>query len=98
MVRGTIEAKKANVKVPEEVLKASLTYICRLLSMSPENAENESLWKETLTRRAYSCYVLALAGDPQLGWMESLRDKSSSLDPSGRLFSRSLRRLGAAEK
>ena len=81
-----VEAKKANVKVPEEVLKASLTYIRRLLSSSPENTEKESLWKEALTRRAYSCYVLALAGDPQLGWMESLRDKSSSLDPSGRLF------------
>ena len=30
--------------------------------------------------------MLALAGEPPLGWMESLRDKRDSLDGSGRLF------------
>lgn len=81
-----IEAKKAGVKVSEDNLRAALTYIRRQLSSVPEDRENDVKWREALTRRAYSCYVLALAGDAPLGWMESLRDRASSLDPSGRLF------------
>ena len=80
------EAQRAGIRVPEETMKQAMTYVRRLLSVSPENPNNEEQWRETLTRRAYACYVLALAKDAPLGWMESIRDKSGSLDSSGRLY------------
>ncbi|MEG1641508.1 MAG: MG2 domain-containing protein [Synergistaceae bacterium] len=80
------EAKKAGIKTAEEPLEAAQKYIRSTLSHSPENPNNDREWKEILTRKAYACYVLALAGDAPLGWMESIRDRKSELDPSGRLL------------
>lgn len=93
-----IEAKKAGVKVSEEGLKEALNYLRRQLSIEPSDPNNEDLWRQTLTRRAYTCYVLALAGDAPLGWMESLRDKKDLLDPSGRLFLASAYALSGQKK
>lgn len=81
-----VEAGKNGIKIPMERLNEALKYVKRQLSIEPYDANDENVWRQALSRRAYACYVLALAGEPQLGWMESLRDKNDSLDASGRLF------------
>ena len=81
-----VEARKNGLKIPEERLSEALKYVRRQLSVEAHDANDENVWRRALSRRAYSCYVLALAGEPPLGWMESLRDKKDSLDGSGRLF------------
>ena len=80
------EAGKNGVKISEERLSEALRYVKRQLSVEPFDANDENLWRRTLSRRAYASYVLALAGDPPLGWMESLRSKKDLMDASGRLF------------
>lgn len=39
---------------------------------------------EALSARAYGCYVLALAGEAPLGWMNWLEERVSSMNGSGR--------------
>ncbi|MCK9340886.1 MAG: hypothetical protein M0P37_03955, partial [Synergistaceae bacterium] len=81
-----VEAGKNGIKIPEERLSEALKYVKRQLSVEAYDANDENVWRQALSRRAYACYVLALAGEPPLGWMESLRDKNDLLDASGRLF------------
>ena len=81
-----VEAKREGMRIQQEGLNEALKYVRRQLSVEPSDTNNEIVWRQALSRRAYSCYVLALAGEPPLGWMESLRDKRDSLDASGRLF------------
>lgn len=81
-----VEAERAGVRIPADSYRAAIDYVRRLLPMTPADPDDEEQWRETLSRRAYACYVLALSGDAPVGWMESLRDKSDSLAPSGRLF------------
>ncbi|NLD04630.1 MAG: hypothetical protein GX672_01845 [Synergistaceae bacterium] len=81
-----LEAGKNGVKIPEERLNEALKYVKRQLSVEPYDAKDENVWRQALSKRAYACYVLALAGESPLGWMESLRDKTDLLDASGRLF------------
>jgi uncharacterized protein YfaS (alpha-2-macroglobulin family) len=80
-----VEAGKSGVAIPEDNVKAALAYTRRLLSAAPTTS-SENAWKETLTRRAYACYVLALSGENQLGWIASLRDREKELTPSGRML------------
>ena len=70
-----VEAGKNGIKIPEERLSEALKYVKRQLSVEAYDADDENVWRRALSRRAYACYVLALAGEPPLGWMESLRDK-----------------------
>ena len=92
-----LEAKKAGINIRPEVLNSALTYVRRSLSNVPESTD-ERAWRENLTKRAYSCYVLALAKDAPLGWMESLRDKAPSLEPSARLLLASSYALSGQKK
>lgn len=81
-----VEAGKNGIKIPEERLSEALKYVKRQLSVEAYDANDENVWRQALSRRAYACYVLALAGEPPLGWMESLRDKMTCWMLSGRLF------------
>ena len=80
------EADMEGVKVPEETITAAKKYVRRILSSAPSDSESEKEYKELLTRKAYACYALALAGDEQLSWMENLREKAAQLEPEGRLY------------
>ncbi|MDD4159406.1 MAG: MG2 domain-containing protein [Synergistaceae bacterium] len=97
-----LEAQKNGIKVPQERITEALKYVKRQLSVEPYDINDERVWRQALSRRAYACYVLALSGETPLGWMESLRDKADSLDASGRLFLAAsyavLGQKGAAEK
>lgn len=80
-----LEAKKREAAVPQETVTQALNYVRGQLSAAPPN-DSAWAWRETMTRRAYACYVLALAGEKQLGWMSSLRDNEKDLPPSARLL------------
>lgn len=80
------EAEKEGIQIPEETYTSAKTYVRRILSSAPSDSESEREYKELLTRKAYACYVLALAGDEQLSWMEHLREKAKQLEPEGRLY------------
>ena len=80
-----LEARRLGYRVSPDTLKASLEYARALLPVMPDTESDED-WRDTLTRRAYASFVLALAKEAPLGWMESLRDKLPQLSPSGRLL------------
>lgn len=80
-----LEAKRMGSKVSPDALKAAADYARALLPVMPDG-DGDAAWRETLTRRAYASFVLTLAGEPPLGWMESLRDKIGEMEPSGRLL------------
>ena len=80
-----LEAKRLGNKVSPDALKAAVDYARALLPVMPDG-DGDAAWRETLTRRAYAAFVLTLAGEQPLGWMESLRDKTGEMEPSGRLL------------
>lgn len=80
-----IEAKKRGENVSQQSIDLALSYVRRQLSTAPPN-DSAQAWSETLTRRAYACYVLALSGEKQLGWMSSLLDRQKELTPSARMM------------
>jgi len=62
----------------------------------PEAASEASV---AMNARAYGCYVLALAGDAPLGWMNWLDERSGDLNGSGRaLLAASYALAGESEK
>jgi uncharacterized protein YfaS (alpha-2-macroglobulin family) len=69
--------------VPEILSEPTLRYLRTLMTASPETT-NEGEVRDLATAKAYGAYVLALNGEPPLGWMEHLRDRIGDLYPSGR--------------
>ena len=80
-----VEAGKNGADVPEDLLKGALSYVRQLLPLMP-NDEREWTVRENMTLKAYASYVLALAGEPPLGWMAHISEHTSSLRPSGAVF------------
>lgn len=79
------EARRLGEKVPQEALRAAQDYARALLPAMPED-DGDAAWRATLSRRAYAAFVLTLAGEPPLGWMENLRGKIGEIEPDGRLL------------
>jgi len=80
-----IEAKGRGANVPESMLIEAINFVRLQLPARPQN-DSVYEWNLMLTKRAYACYVLALAGEKQLGWMSSLLDLQNELPPSARLL------------
>lgn len=80
-----VEAKRRGADVPQKSLTSALNYVRLQLNAMPRH-DGAGEWKMTLTRRAYACYVLALSGEKQLGWMSSLLDRQKELPPAARLL------------
>ncbi len=80
-----LEARRLGYAVSDDVLRAAVDYARALLPLSPGSDDDEE-WRATLTRRAYAAFVLTLAGEPPLGWMESLGENAGQMAPSGRLL------------
>ena len=72
-------------KVSPDARRAAVDYARALLPVMPDS-DTDAAWRETLTRRAYAAFVLALAKEAPLGWMESLHEKIGQMDSSGRLL------------
>lgn len=80
-----LEAKKRGSDIPQANITLALNFVRQQLNSAPQN-DSAWAWKEALTRRAYACYVLAIAGEKQLGWMSSLYDREDELSPAARLM------------
>ena len=76
-----VEAKKAGYDVPEDCLKRALGAMRANLEMNrPDTALNSYELQLRYDTRAYACYVLAMAGDPEYAWqsrMLEMKDKIS---------------------
>ena len=66
-----VEAEKAGHGVPEHVLKNALAYLESLLSSSQEGVG--------LPEKAYACFVLARAGQPNRSWTYRLHERRDEL-------------------
>ena len=77
------EAKSSGL-VPQEALNASLNWMRSYLASSLPNQD----WKimDSLSVKAYICYVLSLNGDTPLGWIQFLKDQGKFLSQSARIF------------
>lgn len=71
-----IEAQKAGYAVPASLRKANLSYLRTVASGGSYDADS----------RAYACYVLALAGKPDRGDMNRLREDLAKLPESSGLL------------
>ncbi|OUO93314.1 Ig-like domain-containing alpha-2-macroglobulin family protein [Cloacibacillus sp. An23] len=80
-----LEARRMGYEVSGDVLRSAVEYARALLPAAPSD-ESDEAWRDTLTRRAYASFVLALAGEAPLGWMESLNENAGQMAPSGRLL------------
>lgn len=80
------EARRSGVGVPEEHLNAALAWVRgRLDRAAPSGDDPAQLaWREDMDFRAYACHVLALAGRPEAGWTERLREQADKLTPGAR--------------
>ena len=67
-----VEAQKAGYSVPAALKKSNLSYLKNVASSKSYDADS----------RAYACYVLALAGSPDRGDMNRLREDLAKLPES----------------
>ncbi len=68
-----VEAKKAAYDVPSDRLDAALKWLRERLDKKVSDGEEDA------EERAYCCYVLALAGQPEHGWNSRLADMAPKL-------------------
>ena len=82
-----VAAQREGIDVPEGPLKEALEGLRRQMT---EPFSGEALTEETLRnkahRGAYAAYVLALAGEPPLAWMEVLREDRAHLQGVGKIL------------
>lgn len=71
-------------ELPPGLLERSLTWLKAYLAGSYSNSDHSAAY--ILSTRAYACYVLALNGQYQAGWINTLKDRYEGLTPSGRIF------------
>ncbi len=76
-VNFLLEAKKAGYSVPPEQLKAAVNYLKKDLAKSIQRniSSNNGLLSSEMRRRSYICYILALSGKPEHGWMARLQEQ-----------------------
>ena len=80
-----VEARKAGIDYPEEMLKGSLNWLKQFLASIPGNTYKYQEWDD-FTTKAYAVYVLALNGEKPLGWMHFLKENRNDMWPSGRVW------------
>lgn len=77
-----VEAK-TSTPVPPEALERSLAYLRAVLASPASSPERQS---HAYTTKAFAAFVLTRAGEAPLGWLQSLTEHESLMQPSGRLF------------
>ena len=80
-----VEAKKGGAPVPDDLLDSALANVRSMLPLAPAN-ESDVAYRENMTLKAYAAYILALRGEPPLGWMAHLNEHSDALRESGKIF------------
>ena len=76
-VNFLLEAKKAGFTVPEEQLQAAIAYLAKELSkpVRVSSSSSDSSRHNEMRRRSYICYVLALGGKQEHGWIARLQEQ-----------------------
>ena len=80
-----IEARKADVPFPDDMLKGALNWIRAYLASMPGN-NYPTQEKDDFTTKAYAVYVLALNGEKPLGWLQYLEENKANMWPSGSIY------------
>jgi uncharacterized protein YfaS (alpha-2-macroglobulin family) len=82
-----VEAKKAGYDVPEDCLKRALAAMRTNLEMNRADAElKPHEFQLRYDVRAYACYVLAIAGEPQFAWQTRMLEMNDKLSYYARLM------------
>lgn len=80
------EAQRSGLPVPAEQLKAALDWVRGRLdrTVAASGDREDPAWMRDMEGRAYACHILALAGRPEAGWTERLREQAGLLGPGAR--------------
>jgi uncharacterized protein YfaS (alpha-2-macroglobulin family) len=81
-----VEARKAGVDYPEEMLKSALNWLKQFLASIPGSSGYRYQERDDFTTKAYAAYILALNGEKPLGWLHYLKENASDMWPSGRIW------------
>ncbi|MDR2137541.1 MAG: hypothetical protein LBO68_04555, partial [Synergistaceae bacterium] len=81
-----VEARKAGVDYPEEMLRNALNWLKQFLASIPKSDSYRYRERDDFTTKAYAAYVLALNGEKPLGWMQYLSENKDGMWPSGRIW------------
>lgn len=85
-----VEAKKAGYEVPEDCLKRALAALRANLEMNrADTALNPLEFQLRYDIRAYACYVLALAGEPEWAWQTRMLEMKDRISYYARLMNAS---------
>ncbi len=80
-----LEARDAGVSYPEDMLEGVMSWLKQYLASMP-SYQYPTQERDDFTTKAYAAYVLALAGEKPLGWLEYLREHQKSMWPSGSIW------------
>ena len=72
-------------QLPQGMLDAALNYLKQLMAI-PAGAITPYDFDSTLSTKAYAAYVLTLAGQAPLAWLQQLNEDRALLSPSGRVY------------
>jgi uncharacterized protein YfaS (alpha-2-macroglobulin family) len=73
-----VEAKKAGYQLPDQRISSACDYLEKWMAQKTKSGKNR--WQSDQSyNRSYACYVLALAGRPQHGWMARLSEQDAKL-------------------
>lgn len=81
-----VEAKKAGYEVPKDSLERALKAVRAGLDAS---SEDNSYYGNIYDLRAYACYVLAIAGEPEHSWQTRMLEMKDKLSYYARLMNAS---------
>ena len=81
-----VEARRAGVEFPEEMLRGALNWLRQFLASIPGGDVTELRMRDDFTTKAYAVYVLVLNGERPLGWIHHLRENQQYMWPSGRIW------------
>ncbi|MBR1671927.1 MAG: hypothetical protein IJ702_03285 [Fretibacterium sp.] len=80
-----LEARNAGVDYPEDMLDGVMSWLRQYLASMP-SYQYPTEERDDFTTKAYAVYVLTLAGEKPLGWLEFLREHQESMWPSGSIW------------
>ena len=71
--------------LPEGLLSSSLNFLKQIMAI-PAGAITPHNYDYTLSTKAYAAYVLTMAGQAPLAWLQQLHEDRALLTPSGRVY------------